>query len=349
MNTMLVARTTAKQTLSFEKVATPSRSPGHCLVRVASVSLCGTDLHIFDDDYPSDLPIVQGHEICGAVFEADPDGNLVAGDRVVVDPLIACGQCAVCRAGHANVCPKLSVLGCYTDGGLAEVLNVPTPRLHRVPHEMDDDAAALAEPTSIALEAVTRAEPRAGDVALVLGCGPIGLLSSLALVDRGATVVAADIDEQRTALARRLGATHTFVVGTTFPDPKQHEVLAALTEGMGPRIIIEATGAPTSLMNAIRTIAPAGRIVQVGISTGSATIAVKDLTDKEIELHGSRNSRGLIPEALSLLHRHPAAASALITHRFAFTELGEALRTMADHTVPTGKIVIHVSGSLEVS
>lgn len=342
---MLAARTLAEQTLSFERVPRPEREEGHCLVRVSTVSLCGTDLHIYQDDYPTDLPLIQGHEIAGVVVESDPDGGWGVGTRVVVDPLETCGTCPACRSGHANVCPRLSVLGCYGDGGLTEFLSIPTARLHRVPDDIDDDVAPLAEPTSIALEAVTRAEPRAGDVALVLGCGPIGLLASLALTDLGANVIAADIDRPRAERARSFGATHSLIVGEDFPDAEQHDVMASLTGGAGPRIIIEATGAPASLQNAIRLIAPAGRIVQVGISTGRAAIAVKDLTDKEIELFGSRNSRGLIPDALALLGRHPDAVESLVTHRFAFAALDEAFRIMANPSVPTGKIVIRVASS----
>ncbi|UUT36563.1 zinc-binding dehydrogenase [Microbacterium elymi] len=168
-------------------------------------------------------------------------------------------------------------------------------------------------------------------------------MAALALSEGGVTVVAADIDEHRTALAAAFGATQTMLVGPAFPDAAQRELLAGLTDGAGPQIIIEATGAPASLENAIRLIAPAGRIVQVGISSGRAAVAIKDLTDKEIDLRGSRNSRGLIPEALGLLQRHPDAASTLITHRFPLADLAGAFRTMADRTVPTGKIVIDVA------
>ncbi len=349
MSDMLAARTIAAGTLSFDRMPEPVRQSGQCLVRVDAVSLCGTDLHIYHDDYPTDLPLVQGHEICATVVEADPGSRLHAGDRVVVDPLVSCGVCPVCRGGHANVCPQLSVIGGYSDGGLTERLVVPDTRLHRVPGGLASEVAALAEPTSIALQAVGRAQARPGDTALVLGCGPIGLLATLGLSDQGVTVVCADIDPQRAALAAGFGADDALVVGPAFPDAVQREILAGLSDGAGPRIIVEATGAPSSLENAVRLIAPAGRIVQVGISQAAAALTVKDLTDKEIELVGSRNSRGLIPAALDLLQRHRDAATALITHRFELTELGEAFRIMADRRVPTGKIVIRVSREQELA
>ncbi len=124
---------------------------------------------------------------------------------------------------------------------------------------------------------------------------------------------------------------------------------AALTDGAGPDVVIEATGVPASLENAVRLIAAGGRIVQVGISPRPARITVKDLTDKEIELHGSRNSRGLIPDGLAMLARHPAATAALLTHRFPFSDLPEAFRTMADPSIPTGKILVLLSAETEAT
>lgn len=343
MSTVLAARTVAAHAVSFDRVPEPVREAGQCLLRVDAVSLCGTDLHIYHGDYPTDLPLVQGHEICATVVAADADSRLRAGDRVVVDPLISCGVCRACRSGHANVCAQLSVMGCYSDGGLTERLVVPDARLYRVPDELPSGVAALAEPASISMQAVSRAHARPGDVSLVLGCGPIGLLATRALSDQGVTVVCADIDPQRAALAASFGAHRVLVVRPAFPDAVQREILAGLTDGAGPQIIVEATGAPSSLETAIRLIAPAGRIVQVGISSAAAQLTVKDLTDKEIELVGSRNSNGLIPAALRLLQRHRDTAAGLITHSFELAELDIAFRTMSDHRIPTGKIVIRVS------
>lgn len=339
---MLTARTVAREVLSFDEEEAPALEAGHALVQIHAVSLCGTDLHIFEDDFPTELPIVQGHEMAGVVLEADPASALRAGDRVAVNPIVSCGTCKTCLAGHAHVCQNLSVLGCYEDGGFAEVVSVPVERLHPVPDGLSLEVAAVGEPASISLQAVNRSRPRAGEVALVLGCGPIGLIAALSLSERGVIVVAADTDPARADLAKRFGARHTLVVGAEFPDRPQRALLDEVTEGAGPEIVIEATGVPASLQNAVRLVAPAGRIVQVGISTREANLRIKDLTDKEIDLLASRNSRNLIPEGLSLLQRHPEAAHALLTHRFDFADLEAAFHAMADRSVPTGKIVIHM-------
>lgn len=342
---MLTARTIARETLSFDETPEPVLTPGHALVRIHAVSLCGTDLHIYEDDYPTDLPIVQGHEMAGVVIAAN-DGDAVApGDRVAINPVIVCGECRACRTGRPNVCKNLSVLGCYEDGGFTEILSVPVERLHPVPDGLPLHVAAVGEPTSIALQAVNRSEPQAGETALILGCGPIGLLATLGLTERGVTVIAADTDPERAKLAQVFGAKHTLVVAPGFPDADQQAVIDAETEGEGPEIVIEATGVPASLQNAIRLVGAAGRIVQVGISGRTVEFTMKDLPFKEIDLRGSRNSLTLIPDGLALLSRHPEAADALLTHRFPFAELAQAYRTMADPTIPTGKIIIDMPGA----
>ncbi|MBN9178852.1 MAG: alcohol dehydrogenase catalytic domain-containing protein [Microbacterium sp.] len=337
---MRVARTVGAERIAFAEEPEPAVRPGEVRVAVHAVSLCGTDLHIFEDDFPTDLPLIQGHELSGVVIDAAVGTDFDAGDRVAVDPLVACGSCRACRRGRSNVCARLSVLGCYEDGGFVEVLSVPAARVHRVPKDLPLEIAALGEPTSISLQAVSRAEPAAGAVALVLGCGPIGLLAALALSERGVTVIAADTDPNRVALAERFGAAVALQVGAGFPDVDQAARIADLTDGAGPDIVIEATGVPASLENAIRLVGSAGRIVQVGISPRAAQITIKDLTDKEIDLRGSRNSLGLIPDGLALLARHPGAVAALVTHRFAFEDLEEAFRTMADPGIPSGKIIV---------
>ncbi|ODU76786.1 MAG: hypothetical protein ABT08_08405 [Microbacterium sp. SCN 71-21] len=340
--TMRVARTVAREQLAFVELPRPERAPGEVLVRILAVTLCGTDLHIFEDDYPTELPLVQGHELAGVVVETDPDRADLRGARVVIDPVVACGVCHACRAGRPNVCASLSVLGCYEDGGFAEFVAVPATRVHRVPAGLPTEVAALAEPTSIALQAVTRSRPQPGEIALVLGCGPIGLLAALALADRGVIVLAADTDAVRAATARGFGASETFVVAPGFPDAAQQRTIDELTDHAGPIIVIEATGVPASLQNAVRLVASGGRVVQVGISTRTVELSMTDLPYKELDLLGSRNSLGLIPQGLDLLSRHRGAAEELLTHAFAFDDLADAFAAMADPAVPTGKIVIRM-------
>ncbi|MCQ9165423.1 alcohol dehydrogenase catalytic domain-containing protein [Arthrobacter sp. STN4] len=345
METMLAVRTVSAGTLEYADVPRPRLGPGQALVRVEFATLCGTDLHIFEDDYTSELPLIQGHELAGTVMATAPgvDGVCI-GDRVAIDPLINCGGCAACRQGRGNVCPHQVVLGCYCDGGLVEYLAVAAPKLHRIPDSLPTDLGAVAEPTAISMEAVKRSRAVAGETALVLGAGPIGLLATLALHDLGVTVVTADTLPDRLGMARKFGAGHTLLIDPASGFPAAELAAAIGTHAPdGPQLVIEATGVPSSQLNALTAVAPAGRVVQVGISTRPAAFPMNLLPFKEVDLLGSRNSQGLIPEALALISRYPDTVRGLLTHRFGVHDLRTAFQTMQDTTQRVGKILIDMT------
>lgn len=326
---MRVARTLARQKVAIQEAETPTPGPGEALVAVHTVTLCGTDLHIWEDDYATDLPIIQGHEISGVVEEAPAGSGFVPGDRVAVSPMRYCGHCYACRIGRMNACESSSCLGCYEDGGLAELIAVPTSDLHRIPVGMPIDHAAAAEPASIAMQAVLRGRPKKGERALVIGCGPIGLLATLHLSSLGVEVVAADIQPERSRLANEFGAVEALVASSD-----------AIAER--PCLVIEATGAPAALTTAIDVVATAGRVVCVGISDKPVTLAMRQLPTKDIDLLGSRHSQRRIGEALELLHMHPKAVDALITDRVPFDRVEEAFELMTAPDRLVGKIAVEV-------
>lgn len=340
---MFAVRTISAQTLRTEDIPAPTAGPGQALVRVHHATLCGTDLHIFEDDYTTQLPLIQGHEL-SAVVESlgEGVGTLAVGDRVAIDPLSSCGECAACLQGRGNVCPHLAVLGCYGDGGFVEFLAVDAERLHLVPDELPLELAAVAEPTAISLEAVTRGRATAGETALVLGAGPIGLLATLAMRDLGLTVIAADTVPDRLDLARDFGAQHTLLIDPTrpFPADELQALLDRAGSPDGPPLVIEATGVPSSLTNALHAVAPAGRVVQVGISTRPTDFPLHLLAFKEVDLLGSRNSQGLIPQALELIGRHQGTVRSLLTHRFGLENLAEAFAALRSPQEKVGKILI---------
>lgn len=347
---MLVARTTAKERIEIGERPDPRPAPGEALLAVHTVTLCGTDLHIWEDDYATELPIVQGHEISAVVEElpqgaTDAEGTpLAIGDAVAISPMIWCGRCHACSIGRTNACREMSVLGCYQDGGFAERLTWPLGKLYRVPEGVSVSLAALAEPVSIALQAVCRGRPVAGERAVVLGCGPIGLFAVRRLRDLGVDVLAVDTQASRTARAEQFGAGRALLLDPagSFPDPGQAALLAEWTDGDGPSLVIEATGMPASLDNALRLVATAGRVVCVGISDRTASLSMRVLPAKELDLIGSRNSRGLIGEALRFLAAHGELAASLVTHRFALEELDCAMAVLADRTQAVGKIAVEM-------
>ncbi|MFJ4843184.1 zinc-binding dehydrogenase [Streptomyces sp. NPDC088746] len=347
--TMRAACTVSKETIRYEERPVPVPGPGQALLRIETVTLCGTDLHIWEDDYATELPMVQGHEFCGVIEELpDPHPGLAVGDRVAVSPILACGSCHACSIGRDNACDRMSVYGCYdVEGALTELMAVPVTKLFPVPEALPAHLASLCEPASIAMQAVNRGRPVAGEKALVLGSGPIGLLCTLYLTSLGVEVVAADTVPARCALARGFGAVDTVLIdpAVPFPAPHQTELLTTWTGGHGPSLVFEATGAPASLNNALRTVATAGRVVAVGISDREVTFSMRTLPVKDIDLLGSRNSQELIGEAAELLARHPRQAEALITHRFPFDQVAEAFETMRSATGTVGKVAVDMPGA----
>ena len=340
---MLAVRTVSAKSLEYVEADRPEPGIGEVLVQVEHVTLCGTDLHIWEDDYTSELPLVQGHEIAGTVVDLGPQATGVeVGQRVVIDPLISCGACRACRRGRGNVCPNLVVLGCYCDGGFAEYLSVSAKRLHALPADLPTELGPVAEPAAIALEAVTRGRADADDTVLVLGAGPIGLLATLALNDLGATVITADTVPDRLSMATDMGSDGTLLIDPDAQFPTAE--LERLIGESGPDLVIEATGVPASLENALRAVAPAGRVVQVGISAHPTGFPLNIVPFKEIDLLGSRNSQGLMPEALRLIDRHTEQVRSLITHRFDITDLDAAFATMSDRSQRVGKILIDMPG-----
>lgn len=341
---MRAAVTASRRTIEYRDLPDPTPQPGTAVVSISTVTLCGTDLHIWDDDYATELPIIQGHEASAVVTALDPSdegGAWQVGDRVAISPMFYCGTCHACSVGRVNACRHMSVYGCYEDGLLATECAIPLDKLRRVPDSLDLGLAPISEPQSIAMQAVQRGRASAGEVVLVSGAGPIGLLAALYLSELGCDVTVADMDPARLALAATMGANRTMTVSPgEFPSPEQKATFDALTRSDGPSLVIDATGSPASVATNIDLVATAGRVVCVGISDAELRFTLRTLPVKELDLLGSRNSADLIGPSLELIDARQDAVRQVITHRFPFDELDEAFETLASPDAAVGKIAI---------
>jgi L-gulonate 5-dehydrogenase len=318
----------------------PRLAAGQVLIRVAAVGLCGSDLHLFEDDYPTArLPQVQGHEYSGWVIDVgDGAEGHRPGSLVAVEPLRVCGRCYPCRRGRANACVNLAVEGIHAPGALRELVAVPAYRAFPA-DVLEPDVAALAEPASISLNAVTLADVQPGERVVLLGAGPIGLLALLAARDRRADVLVVDRLPARLRLAQELGASQVV-------DASECDVASSIedwTDGEGAAVVIEAAGAASLVRLALDLVASTGRVVIVGISTQEVSVPISVFTRKELTVLGSRNSRGLFADAIGLLARHPVSARRLISHRFPLHQLADALTVASDPASEAGKVLITVS------
>jgi L-iditol 2-dehydrogenase len=259
--------------LELVEVPEPKPEPGWLVLEVTYAGICGTDLHITHNSFPSWPPVTLGHEFCGrvAVVGAEVDG-WSPGDRVVCEPhSLACGRCHLCRRGHAELCPHKRSPGWGIDGGMAARVAVPAHLLHRVPDTVSDLAAALCEPTAIAVTAAERMPVEPGSTVAVLGPGAVGLLAAMVARACGAgrtVVVGRASSRPRLELARRLGLEAW--------DASQADLARwALdaTGGRGLDLVLECSGAADAVAAGIAALRRRGRLCVLGMS-GRPTLEV---------------------------------------------------------------------------
>jgi (R,R)-butanediol dehydrogenase/meso-butanediol dehydrogenase/diacetyl reductase len=249
----------------------PAAGHGWVLVDVAYCGLCGTDLHICAGEHPRARPgIVIGHEISGRLH-ADA-GDLPAGTKVVVDPLLPCGTCPTCVGGRAHTCATLRLLGIDVAGGAAEQVAVPADRLVPVPDETDLRRLAFAEPLGVAVRAVRRSGLALGEEATVVGAGPIGLaVAACARLAGAGRVVVAEPVPGRRQLAADLG----------------FEAVESLAAGAAD-VVFDAAAHPAVAAGLAEAVGPGGRVVLVGIYGAPAALDLRALAFKEVTVIGTR-------------------------------------------------------------
>ena len=266
----------------------PVPAADEVIVRLEYVGFCGSDLNTYLGRNPLvKLPVIPGHEI-GAVVEkvgeAVPD-IIRPGMTVTVNPYTACGKCPSCRNGRANACQFNETLGVQRNGAMREKMALPWTKI--IPAEgLDARTCALVEPMSVGFHAAARGAVCDIDTVMVIGCGMVGLGAVVRSVLRGATVIAADVDDEKLALARQMGAAHT--INTMTEDV--HARLQEITSGTGPDVIIEAVGNPFTYRMAVDEVAFTGRVVCIGYANTEVSFQTKYFVQKELDIRGSRNA-----------------------------------------------------------
>lgn len=311
----------------------PETQAGQVKIRVEAAGLCGTDLHIYKDEFRSWPPVVLGHEVAGEVVEVgDGVNGIQAGMRVTTETYFyTCGQCRYCRSGQNNLCLNRRSIGSGVNGGFTNYVVVPWRNIHALPENIDFEAGALTEPLACVVHAVTStATVTPGDIAVIAGPGAIGLLTLQVVKAAGATVVVlgTDKDDHRLALARDLGAD--YVVNVQQEDPLKR--VQDLTEGgFGADVVYECSGAGPAAAQLLTLVRRRGRYVQVGLFGKPVAWDLDQLCYKELLATGSNAS---VPSAwtraLQLLASGKVNTKALITHQFPVTEWEKAFATFDD-------------------
>jgi L-iditol 2-dehydrogenase len=276
--------------VELRDVAVPDIGDDDVLLRVGAVSVCGSDVHqaYNTHSWPVNVPVVLGHEFAGTVAKA---GRTVKsfreGDRVVSETAAAiCGECLLCRTGRYNLCPHRKGFGYGIDGAMASYVRVPARCLHRIPDTLPFELACLTEPHAVAYNAMcVNSTIRPGDLVVVLGPGPIGLLCARMAALAGADpliVVGLSIDAQRLETAIQLGATR--VVNA---EREQVEDVVRAINPLGADLVCDASGASRPLDLALALTRPDGQVTKVGWSPDSVPININPLVQKNIRLQGS--------------------------------------------------------------
>ena len=327
--------------LRVESVADPGLPTGtDLLIKVGRAAICGTDSSEWSHGpLLARPPVILGHEFVGRVVAAGPDADpRRIGERVVCGSGISCGRCEWCRAGRTNLCAEYRTVGLHVDGGLAEYVSAPERICLAVPEEVDDVAAAIAQPLAVALHAVRRSRLEAGQSCAVIGVGGIGAFIVAAAASVGAApLVALDIDEARLETARALGASIVI-------DARGRALDDAIREGAGADgadVVIEASGSPGGPAAALAGAKRGGRVLIVGLQAEPRELDLLSMAVREIELTTTlaHVCDVDLPPALALL-RDTGLAAAATDRVIALDDLVEdGIRPLADGTA-RGKIVV---------
>ncbi len=320
--------------VEIQAVADPKPEPHEVLIRIKAAGMCGSDVHFYDGSLTHCIPpVVLGHEFSGEIVEIGKEvTHYQTRDRVVSEPHKGgCGVCRFCQTGAVEVCKSKRAIGYKVDGAFTSLIAMPETSLHRIPDNVSYEHAALSEPLAVVVKGIlerSRVEP--GDFAVVLGCGPIGLLAANAIKASGARsviITGTNLDEKiRLEAVRNMNVDH--VINVQKEDLKER--VMSLTNGFGADLVVEAAGVEATIHQAFDILRTDGRIAAIG-HTGRETLSVPWETGlhKAARLTWSFSSSWTSWErTLSLLAHGKIAADQIITHTLPLKEWKTAIELL---------------------
>lgn len=292
------------------------------LIKMTAAGICGSDVGIYHGtNAAATYPRIIGHEMVGVVEEVGTDvTTLKIGDRVIINQVTSCGTCYPCKQGRGNVCDNLKVRGVHIDGGYREFIAVPESDCYLLPEGLSDQDAIMIEPTTIGIQACSRAELTKEDTLLIMGAGALG--SSLLKIAALHTdyIIVADIMNDKLAEAKKNGAKYTINV----LEENLEEKVAEYTNGRGVTVSIDAACTKDSLMNLLKVTGNAGRVITMGFSTAPTEVNQFLITAKELDVRGSRLQNRKFGDAIELIKEGKLDLNHSISHTFPLTKAQEA-------------------------
>ncbi len=314
------------------------QSPNEVMIKVKAAGICGSDVHIYHGTSSvATYPRVIGHEIVGEIVEKGNDvNNFGIGDRVIMDPVISCGTCYQCRIGRRNVCGKLKVRSVHVDGGYQEYIVMPQDSIYHIPENLSWEEAVMIEPFTIAEQVCSRAELTKDDVVFIMGAGPVGLSILKRVKLAGATCYISDIVDIRLDFARQYGAD--LVINAKNVDVKNE--IMRLTDGNGATVVIDAVCSTKSFEQTLTYVCSAGRVISLGFNKEPSAINQLSITAREIDVRGSRLHNNKFPVVIEYFRSGTLQVKDMITHRFHFLQIHDALKVIENPAIENGKVVL---------
>lgn len=316
--------------LEVAEVEEPQVGKDQVKILVKYSGICGTDIHTFQGHYKVSAPVILGHEFSGEVVEVGKNvTEFQPGDRVTSETTFyICGKCKYCQSGDYNLCSSRKGLGTQQNGSFTKYVIARKESVHRLPEHVDYLSAAMTEPLACAHHAVSKSAIKKGDVVVVLGPGPIGLLTAQIAKTYGTTVVITGLsnDKIRLEKAKELGIDYA----VNIQEEDINALVQSLTDGYGADIVLECTGAVPAVNMGLDLLKKKGQFVQVGIfKNPEIPIDSEKIIQKELTFIGSRSQKPSDWEpSLALMNEKLVNAKALVTHQFDITQWDEAYKVI---------------------
>jgi L-iditol 2-dehydrogenase len=328
----LVKKSAGIGNVELMEVPEPEPKSTEVKIEVKAAAICGTDIHIFYDEYPNCPPVILGHEMAGIIVEVGKDVKKVKiGDRVTSETFkYTCGTCNFCQIGQIAHCPKRLSMGVHVDGAFTKYLIQREESIHILPENIAFSAGALSEPFATAVHSIyERANIIPGDIVMISGPGPIGLLCLQAVKNLNATVILCGVtkDENRLAFGKKLGADYIINV-----EKDSLDLIQDLTNGLGADIAIECAGAKASLEQCINLVRKGGQLVEVGLFGKCIEVNIDQTVIKELNIKPSFTYRHETWErAMKLLKEDKIKISPLVSGEFILEDWEEAFKAVKEN------------------